>query len=64
MSSNIQMFATVFGGLAIFLYGMTLMSDGLREAAGERMKAILGYMTRNRFFAILAGTIVTGLIQS
>lgn len=64
MSGNIQLIATVIGGLAIFLYGMTLMSDGLREAAGERMKAVLGYMTRNRFFAILAGTVVTGLIQS
>ncbi len=64
MSANVQLVSTVFGGLAIFLYGMTLMSDGLREAAGEKMKSVLGYMTRNRFFAILAGTVVTGLIQS
>ncbi len=64
MTANMQLLATVFGALAMFLYGMTLMSDGLRETAGERMKAILGYMTRNRFFAILAGTIITGLIQS
>lgn len=64
MSANVQLVSTVLGGLAIFLYGMTLMSDGLREAAGEKMKAALGYMTRNRFFAILAGTVVTGLIQS
>lgn len=64
MSTNIQIISTVLGGLAIFLYGMTLMSDGLREASGEKMKAVLGYMTRNRFFAILAGTVVTGLIQS
>src|SRR5574344_2704156 len=55
---------SVFGGLALFLYGMTLMSDGLKETAGERMKTVLRYMTRNRFFAILAGTVVTGIIQS
>src|SRR5574344_1878016 len=54
----------VFGGLAIFVYGMGLMSDGLKESAGEKLKAVLGYMTRNRVFAILAGMLVTGLIQS
>ena len=40
------------------------MSDGLKEIAGEKLKAALGYMTRNRFFAILAGAGVTALIQS
>ena len=60
----LQLTMTVLGGLALFVYGMGLMSDGLKEAAGEKMKAVLGYMTKNRFFAILAGTGVTALIQS
>ena len=55
---------TVVGGLALFVYGMMLMSDGLKETAGEKMKAALSYMTRNRFCAILAGTVVTAIIQS
>ena len=64
MNASVQLAATVLGGLALFVYGMGLMSDGLKEAAGERLKAVLGYMTRNRLFAILAGAGVTALIQS
>ena len=54
----------VLGGLAIFIFGMTLMSDGLQQVAGSKMKATLAYVTRNRVTAILAGTVVTSLIQS
>lgn len=54
----------VLGGLALFIFGMTLMSEGLHQVAGDRMKAVLAYVTRNRVAAILAGTIVTSLIQS
>lgn len=61
---KINLALTVIGGLAIFVYGMGLMSDGLKEIAGEKLKSALGYMTRNRFFAILAGAGVTALIQS
>ena len=64
MNDYIQLTIAVLGGLALFVYGMGLMSDGLKETAGEKMKAALGYMTRNRLFAILAGTAVTALIQS
>ena len=64
MNDYIQLTIAVLGGLALFVYGMGLMSDGLKETAGEKMKAALGYMTKNRFFAILAGTAVTALIQS
>ena len=64
MNDYIQLTIAVLGGLALFVYGMGLMSDGLKETAGEKMKAALGYMTKNRFFAILAGTTVTALIQS
>lgn len=64
MNDYIQLTIAVLGGLALFVYGMGLMSDGLKETAGEKMKAALGYMTKNRCFAILAGTTVTALIQS
>ena len=64
MNDYIQLTVAVLGGLALFVYGMGLMSDGLKETAGEKMKAALGYMTKNRLFAILAGTVVTALIQS
>jgi len=55
---------SIFGGLALFIFGMTLMSDGLQQVAGSKMKATLAYITRNRVTAILAGTLVTSLIQS
>ena len=55
---------TVLGGLSIFIYGMGLMSEGLTQIAGSRLKAALGFMTRNRVAAILAGTGITALIQS
>ena len=64
MSEGFKMVATVLGGLALFVYGMGVMSDGLKATAGEKMKAVLGYMTRNRLFAILAGAGVTALVQS
>ncbi len=55
---------SVFGGLAIFIYGMKLMSDGLHEVAGEKMQTILRLFSANRFVAILSGTVVTAVIQS
>jgi len=54
----------VLGGVAIFIFGMTLMSDGLHQIAGHKMKATLAFVTRNRMSAVLAGTFVTSLIQS
>ena len=44
----------LLGGLAVFIYGMNLMSEGLQKAAGERMKQILGVLTRNRLIGVLA----------
>ncbi|MBN1863337.1 MAG: Na/Pi cotransporter family protein [Victivallales bacterium] len=55
---------TVLGGLAIFIYGMHLMTDGLQMVAGNKMRNLLQFFTRNRVFAVLAGTLVTGVIQS
>ncbi|MDD3118246.1 MAG: Na/Pi symporter [Victivallales bacterium] len=54
----------VAGGLALFLFGMKLMSDGLQLVAGDRMKAILAFFTRNRLMAVAAGALVTAVIQS
>lgn len=62
--SKFALFISVFGGLAIFIFGMKLMSDGLQQVAGNRLKTILGYFARNRFVAVLTGTLVTGFIQS
>ena len=54
----------LFGGLAIFLYGMEKMSDALKLVAGERMKDILGKLTTNRFMGMITGSLVTAVIQS
>jgi len=55
---------TVLGGLAIFIFGMKSMTDGLQLVAGEKMKQILHFFTSNRFAAVAAGALVTGVIQS
>ena len=55
---------SVLGGLAIFIFGMKQMSDGLQKVAGEKMKQILHFFTSNRFVAVLAGTFITAVIQS
>ena len=54
----------LLGGLALFLYGMQMMSDGLEVAAGERLKLILEKLTSNRFMGVLVGAIITAIIQS
>lgn len=54
----------MFAGIGLFLYGITAMGEGLEYAAGSKMKKILGALTKNRFLAVLMGTLVTGLIQS
>jgi phosphate:Na+ symporter len=54
----------LFGGLALFLYGMEMMSDALKAVAGERMKDILAKLTTNRFMGAVTGAFVTAIIQS
>ena len=54
----------VFGGLALFLHGMQMMSSGLEAAAGNRMKTILERLTANRFMGILVGALITTAVQS
>ncbi|MBR1993220.1 MAG: Na/Pi symporter, partial [Firmicutes bacterium] len=62
--NGLQIALTLFGGLALFIYGMNLMSDGLQKAAGEKMKSILALLTKNPLIGVLAGALVTAVIQS
>lgn len=55
---------SMLGGLALFLYGMTMMSNGLELAAGNKMKSILEKLTSNRFLGVVVGALVTATIQS
>ena len=57
-------FFTLMGGVGLFLYGMSIMSAGLKNAAGDKMKTILEYATSNRMIAVVVGILVTLLIQS
>jgi phosphate:Na+ symporter len=54
----------LLGGLALFLLGMEMMSEGLKRAAGNRVRSILGMLTHNRFVGLVAGALVTMVIQS
>ena len=52
------------GGLGLFLYGMHIMADGLQKSAGDRVKSWMGFLTKNRFVAVLIGAAITAIIQS
>lgn len=54
----------LLGGLALFLYGMNMMSNGLETAAGNKMKSILEKLTSNRFKGVLVGALITAAVQS
>lgn len=64
MTSWFQIVLQLAGSLAIFMYGMTLLSDGLQRAAGERLQRILQFITANRVVAVLTGCLITIIIQS
>lgn len=55
---------TLMGGLGMFLYGMTVMGEGLQKAAGSKLKKIIEMLTSNVVMGVLVGTVVTGIIQS
>lgn len=59
-----QIIATLLGGLAVFIYGMNLMSDGLQKAAGDKMRNILAMLTANPVLGVIAGALVTAVLQS
>lgn len=57
-------FFSLLGGVGLFLYGMSMMSSGLKQAAGNKLRSILERATANRFVAIAVGVLVTLLVQS
>ena len=59
-----QMIFEFLGGLGIFLYGMNMMGDGLKNSAGDRLRDILDKYTSNPFLGVISGMLVTCLIQS
>lgn len=64
MDETVKIFFGLIGGLALFLYGMNSMSDALQKTAGERMKKILSFLTKNPIMGALAGALVTAVLQS
>lgn len=63
-NAAVQIIFSLLGGLAIFIYGMNLMSEGLQKAAGEKMRAILTLLTKNPVIGVLAGALTTAMLQS
>ena len=61
---DISLVLGLLGGLALFLYGMQMMSDGLEKAAGDRLKTILEKLTSNRILGVIVGALITAAIQS
>ena len=61
---TVIMIIKLLGGLAMFLYGMEIMGDGLKQGSGNALKNVLGKLTQNVFLGVLTGTIVTAVIQS
>ncbi len=64
MNYSIIDFISLLGAVCLFLYGMKVMSEGLQKVAGDRLRNILGAMTRNRVTGVLTGIAITALIQS
>lgn len=64
MNDAFQITFGLLGGLAIFIFGMNMMSESLQKAAGEKMKKILGILTVNPVMGVMAGTIATAVMQS
>lgn len=64
MNETVEILFGLFGGLAIFLYGMNLMSDSLQKVAGDKMRTILGLLTKNPVLGVISGALVTAVLQS
>lgn len=60
----IMMAVKLLGGLAMFLYGMEIMGDGLKQGSGTALKNVLGKLTHNVVLGVLTGALVTAVIQS
>lgn len=64
MGEIIQTLFGLFGGLAIFIFGMNMMSESLQKVAGSKMKKVIGFLTVNPLMGMLAGVITTAVLQS
>ena len=64
MNETVKIIFGLLGGLAIFIYGMNMMSECLQKAAGEKMKKILALLTKNPILGVLAGALTTAVLQS
>lgn len=64
MNYTVIDFLCLLASVCLFLYGMKVMSEGLQKVAGDRLRNILGVMTKNRWTGVLTGIIITALIQS
>lgn len=64
MNEIMQILFGLFGGMAIFIFGMNMMSECLQKAAGEKMKSILALLTKNPAMGVLAGALTTAVLQS
>ena len=64
MEYSVRDFISLLGAVGLFLYGMKVMSEGLQKVAGDRLRNILGAMTRNRIMGVITGILITALIQS
>lgn len=64
MNDMVQTIFGLLGGLAIFIFGMNMMSECLQKVAGEKMKTILALLTRNPVLGVLAGALTTAVLQS
>ena len=59
-----ELIITLLGGLGLFLFGMSFMSQGLQKAAGAKLRTILEAMTKNKLIAVVFGALFTAVIQS
>ena len=64
MNSTLEIAFGLLGGLAVFIFGMNMMSECLQKAAGEKMKSILALLTKNPVLGVLAGALTTAVLQS
>lgn len=64
MNDTLKIILGLSGGLAIFIFGMNMMSESLQKAAGEKMKTVLSLLTRNPILGVLAGALTTAVLQS
>ena len=64
MKESLEILFGLLGGLAVFIFGMNMMSECLQKAAGEKMRSILALLTKNPVLGVFAGALTTAVLQS